>query len=69
MPELQRAFAAGVFAEDVAVTRHILDGRFPAARHLQVYRNNVFESLVGALKAVYPVVERLVGTGFFAYAA
>ena len=43
--------------------------RFPAARHLQVYRNNVFESLVGALKAVYPVVERLVGTGFFAYAA
>ena len=41
----------------------------PAARHLQVYRNNVFESLVGALKAVYPVVERLVGTGFFAYAA
>ena len=69
LPELQRAFAAGVFAEDVAVTRHILDGRFPAARHLQVYRNNVFESLVGALKAVYPVVERLVGTGFFAYAA
>ena len=41
----------------------------PAARYLQVYRNNVFESLVGALKAVYPVVERLVGTGFFAYAA
>ena len=69
LPELQRAFAASVFAEDVAVTRHILDGRFPATRHLQVYRNNVFESLAGALKAVYPVVEQLVGTGFFAYAA
>ena len=36
---------------------------------MQVYRNNVFESLVGALKAVYPAVERLVGAGFFAYAA
>ncbi|MBI3570701.1 MAG: putative DNA-binding domain-containing protein [Gammaproteobacteria bacterium] len=69
LPELQRAFAAGVFAEDAAIAQHIHDGRFPAARHLQVYRNNVFESLVGALKAVYPVVERLVGTGFFAYAA
>lgn len=69
LPELQRAFAAGVFAEDTAIARHIRDGRFPAARHLQVYRNNVFENLTGALKAVYPVVERLVGTGFFAYAA
>lgn len=68
LPELQRAFAQAVYADD-AVTRHVCDGRFPAARLLQVYRNNVFESLSGALKAVYPVVERLVGTGFFAYAA
>jgi hypothetical protein len=44
-------------------------GRFTAAHDLQVYGNNVFESLVGALKAVYPVVERLVGVGFFGYAA
>ncbi len=69
LPELQRAFAAAVYAGDDAVTAHVRHDRFPAARHLQVYRNNVFESLVGALKAVYPVVERLVGTGFFAYAA
>ena len=69
LPELQRAFAAAVYADDATVTAHVRHDRFPAARHLQVYRNNVFESLVGALKAVYPVVERLVGTGFFAYAA
>ena len=87
LPELQRAFAAAVYADEAAtgaslhrgprldpiadetITAHVRPDRFPAARHLQVYRNNVFESLVGALKAVYPVVERLVGTGFFAYAA
>lgn len=69
LPELQRAFARAVYSDDPAVTHHVRDGRFPAARLLQVYRNNVFESLTGALKAVYPVVERLVGTGFFAYAA
>ena len=69
LPELQRAFAAAVYADDATVTAHVRHDRFPAARHLQVYRNNVFESLVGALKAVYPAVERLVGAGFFAYAA
>ena len=68
LPELQRAFADGVLADDAAIVQHLRAGRFPAERHLQVYRNNVFESLTGAFKAVYPAVERLVGTGFFAYA-
>jgi hypothetical protein len=68
LPDLQRAFADAIYADNDAVARHVRDGRFPAARLLQVYRHNVFESLAGALKAVYPVVERLVGAGFFAYA-
>lgn len=38
-------------------------------QRLQVYRNNMFESLIAALGAVYPVVARLVGTGFFRHAA
>jgi hypothetical protein len=68
--KLQRGFAAGVFNPSVSdFTQHIHPGRFPAERHFQVYRNNVFESLTGALRAVYPVVERLVGDGFFRYAA
>ena len=42
----------------------------PTARQrLQIYRNNLFESLVAALNAVYPVVARLVGMGFFRHAA
>lgn len=69
LPDLQRAFADAVYADADAIVPHVRDGRFPAARLLQVYRHNVFESLTGALKAVYPVVERLVGAGFFAYAA
>lgn len=68
--ELQRAFSAGVFNElSTELAQHIHSGRFPGPRHFQVYRNNVFESLTNALKAVYPVIERLVGDGFFRYAA
>ncbi len=36
-----------------------------AARRLQLYRNNCFESLTAALGAVYPVVRQLVGEEFF----
>jgi hypothetical protein len=67
--EMQRAFAAGIFADDPAVHAHLGEGRFGAARHLQVYRNNTFANLTDALAAIYPVVQRLVGEGFFGYAA
>ncbi|SEB25477.1 DNA-binding domain-containing protein [Variovorax sp. YR216] len=40
-----------------------------ALKRLQVYRNNMVESLIAALGAVYPVVARLVGNGFFRHAA
>jgi hypothetical protein len=36
-----------------------------AARRLQLYRNNLFESLTAALATVYPVVQQLVGEDFF----
>lgn len=36
-----------------------------AAQRVQVYRNNLRESLLAALLAVYPVIARLVGEGFF----
>jgi hypothetical protein len=35
----------------------------------QIYRNNIFVSLTGALADVYPVVQRLVGERFFAQLA
>ncbi|HEY3645121.1 MAG TPA: DNA-binding domain-containing protein [Gammaproteobacteria bacterium] len=45
------------------------DGGISGARRLQVYRNNHASALREALRAVYPVVERLVGEEFFAVAA
>ena len=38
-------------------------------RRLQIYRNNLFETRIAALTAVYPVVARLVGRAFFRSAA
>jgi len=56
--EMQLAFAGRVFGP----------GRPVSARE-QIYRNNVFISLTGALADVYPVVQRLVGEKFFAQLA
>jgi hypothetical protein len=67
--DLQTDFAAALLDERPEMAARVRAGRFPAAQHLQVYRNNVVESLTGALRAVYPVVEKLVGDGFFRYAA
>ena len=39
------------------------------AQRLQIYRNNLFESLTQALAAVYPVVAQLVGDEFFRHVA
>ena len=43
------------------------DGMDPSAR-LRIYRNHAVITLTEALKATYPVICRLVGDGFFAYA-
>lgn len=67
--ELQQTFAAAVYEDTPAVLAHVRDGLFPAARHVQVYRHNIFANLTDALAAAYPVVRRLVGEGFFEYAA
>lgn len=67
--ELQQAFARAVFEDDPALTPHLVDGAFGAERNLRVYRHNTGANLTDALAAVYPVVKRLVGDGFFDYAA
>jgi hypothetical protein len=67
--ERQQQFAAAVFEADGTIHAHLRADRFTPAQHLQIYRNNVVASLTAALAAVYPVVQRLVGEGFFRYAA
>jgi hypothetical protein len=70
LPEIQAGFAAALLADDpAAVAGEIAaDGLAPEAR-LAVYRNHVLRSLTDALLATFPVVGRLVGEGFFRYAA
>lgn len=67
--EWQQGFAAAVLdgAED-EFARYIRTRHFSSTRRLQIYRNNSRLNLTGALEAVYPVVRRLVGEGFFRYA-
>ena len=68
--ELQLGFAQEIFREvEETVSPIIRANGLSGARRLQVYRNNMFSSLTGALRAVYPVIERLVGDRFFPYAA
>src|ERR1700759_2867223 len=37
----------------------------PAGKRYDVYRNNVTVSLIAALAAIYPTLERITGTDFF----
>ncbi len=68
LPELQRGFAHALRGERgkaLPLRAHGLSGE----RRLQVYRHNYESALLAALRAVYPVTERLVGEEFFAAAA
>ena len=67
--ELQRAFARAIVDGDDSIAAMVVSDRFSGAERINVYRNNFHESLVGALRDVYPVVARLVGDDFFYHAA
>ena len=66
LPELQRAFGAGLlFGESADIEPYIVpNGVEPAAR-LRIYRNNMRENFLAALRASFPVLERLVGADYF----
>src|SRR5271157_4339768 len=68
--ELQCAVGRAVLGKDQASIVEAIhgDGLDPAAR-LGIYRHHYLTSLTEALKAIYPVVCRLVDERFFAYAA
>lgn len=70
LADLQTGFAAALLAEDATAIADAIaaDGLSPEAR-LAIYRHHVFTTLTAALGATFPVVARLVGAGFFAYAA
>lgn len=70
--ELQRRVMAALLhptdpqaQADAAALLRPTPGALDAARRLQLYRNNLSESLTAALAAVVPVVQQLVGEAFF----
>jgi len=68
--ELETAFRSAMLAgEDGPVAAEIAEDGLTASARLRIYRHHVFTTLTEALRAAYPVVARLVGDGFFAYAA
>lgn len=68
--ELQFAFCDALLHGEVGAILSCVRARGVApARRIAVYRNNVFNNYSEAMRAVYPVVECLVGEDFFAGAA
>lgn len=60
--EIETRFAGALFKPGGGESElTIRTNGLSAARRLQVYRNNVFTSLTGALRACYPVINRLLG--------
>ncbi|MDX1486810.1 MAG: DNA-binding domain-containing protein [Acidiferrobacterales bacterium] len=67
---LQLAFAWELYGPtSLDVASRIRANGLSGERRLQVYRNNMSTSLTEALRAIYPVVQRLVGEEFFRHAA
>ena len=64
--DLQREFAGYLIAgEATSLLERVADARVPAARCLNIHRNNVTITLREALAAVFPVVQQLLGDDFF----
>ena len=67
---LQDAFCEALWDADKPVPEGVVGRtREPSAKRFNVYRNNVYLSLIEAIANRYPVVARLVGEEFFAAAA
>lgn len=65
--ELQATFALALVEPSYrGLDAHIVPGGITSERRTQVYRNNMFATLGGALEALYPVVRRLIGGDCFA---
>jgi hypothetical protein len=62
----QAAFAAALSGRgQIPAALRAKPGSPPVAKRFDVYRNNVHASLINALEAAFPAVERLVGREFF----
>jgi hypothetical protein len=69
--ELQREFVAALFAQErgddveLRLASAITEDGIEAGLRLDIYRNNLHEGFRKALTLEFPVIERLVGEGYF----
>jgi hypothetical protein len=69
LAELQRGLLEFVLRGSNELPHGIRDHGISPAQRLSIYRNNAVLGLTEALRDVYPVINRLVGDGFFRYLA
>ena len=67
--EQQLEFARAVYEGGSVLENRVRANGLSGARRLQVYRNSIFAGLTEALRAIYPVINRLVGSEFFEHVA
>lgn len=68
--ELQQGFmGAMVGRESPSLAQHLVGTDTESVWRTEIYRNNAFSNLQGALASAYPVMVKLVGSDFFHYAA
>ena len=68
--ELQQGFMEAVFdRKSPALAQHLAGTDTERVWRTEIYRNNAFSNLQGALASAYPVIVKLVGSDFFHYAA
>ena len=68
LPELQRRFAAALFAPDAAgqaLPGEWFAGMRAPADSVRVHRNTVLSGYANALRLAFPALDRLVGEGYF----
>ncbi|HSC05482.1 MAG TPA: DNA-binding domain-containing protein [Steroidobacteraceae bacterium] len=66
LPELQKAFSAAIlFDETGTIEPYVVHKGVEPAGRLRLYRNNARENFLAALRAAFPVLERLVGADYF----
>lgn len=70
LAELQEAFSAAIRGGEAGpVAAAIVADGLSADERLNIHRNNMRGALTDALALTFPVVQKLVGEGFFRYAA
>jgi len=64
--EIQLAFASAVLSGKFdEMSKHLCVPNSTPERRLSIYRNNTLSNLNGAMRQVYPIVDKLVGAAFF----